>query len=308
MRPPGGPPLKLDPEGLAVAIREGGRVLDRFLFEHRRAITRLFGGLDMFAGTGEILVGGRLLGIGASTSEVGIGLPAVLAGSWMILHGHDTNVTGWRALVTGNPQKTTAQQLLRRLGLSERQADAAELALSMLGGGSAIRSGRKLVDEAVNRELTRRALLAFDESVALTVRSEGNSLWSRVDILKRGDAWEVFDAERTGYLRTPKAKTFDQVSSDGRVVVSNKTLDLQRETYLRTDRKAIFTTLRGYINAAASYTPVHPQTKKMLKAPERRLHLLFRFGDSAEGQALQIAAAEQYAKDMGVILKVEYAF
>lgn len=308
MHVPGAPPLRLDPESVGRAIGAGGRVLDHFLFEHRRSVTRLLGALDMFVGLGETVTGARLAGVGAAASEGGVGVPVLLAGGWMVGHGYDASVAGWRALITGEPQKTTTQKLLRRLGLTDGQADAAEVTLSVLSGGIAVRGGRKFLDQAVNRELARRALLAFDERAALTVGAQGKSLWTEANIRERGDLWEIFDAKRTGYLRTPNAKAFDQISPDGRVAISNKTLDLQRETYLRTDRKGLYKKLRSYINDAASFAPVHPLTKEVLKSPERRLNLLLRFGDSVEGQALQIAAAEQYAKEMGVILKVEYAF
>lgn len=307
MRRPGGRPPRVDVDDIARIARGVQAKVDAFIVDNRRTIIRLQGALDTFLGAGEVIAGTALVGIGAPTSEFGVGLPALAAGAWMIFHGHDVGSTGWRALITGEPQETNLRRLLRQFGLSDRQVDSIELGAGLASGVYGAKVGSRILDQAVKRELARRALAAFNEKTALTVLSGRKSLWDEADIRARGDAWELYDAGRTGYIRTPNAKVFDQLSPDGRVAVSNKTLDLQRETYLRTDRKALFKKLKSYVEDAGKFQPTHPKTKEKLILAERRVHLLLRFGDSVDGQAAQIMAAEQYAKDLGVVLKIDYA-
>lgn len=295
------------PEEHSKDLAEASEKFDAFVVKHEKTITRILGGLQAIGGGFEIVGGAAILGGGTVASGGLASIPAGLAAFWMITNGYENGQAGFRALVTGEPSPTNLNRLLRDLGLSEPSADTVEL---LLGGGGAVagaKVGRRALEKAVEEELARRALRAFDAKLALDVRVAGRSLWDVPDIRLRGAAWEEFDVRRTGYQWTPNARAFDQISSDSRVFVSNKSLDLQRETYLRADRKALFFKIKGYIQEAATHTPRDPRSGLPIPAPQRRLHLLLRFGDSVPGQALQIAAAEQYAKEMGVILKVEYA-
>lgn len=258
----------------------------------------------------EVVGGAGLVGVGgAATPAGGSGLVVAGVGAWLVWNGHDNAVAGVHALITGEPKPTSLNKLLRGLGLSGPDADAAELYLGLAGGAGSARVGRAAVEKAARRELARRALLAFDTAVALRVTApDGRSLWSVADIRLRGDLWEAFDAKRTGFRRTPHAAAFDQVSADGSVAISNKTLDLQRETCLRTDRRALYHKVKGYIDDAFFGMPRHPNTREPLPLAKREVRVLLRHGDSVPGQALQLAAAEEYARSLGVKLVIEYAF
>jgi hypothetical protein len=74
-------------------------------------------------------------------------------------------------------------------------------------------------------------------------------------------------------------------------------------------RNAVYNTLAGYIDRVAAFRRGRRQSFRINGAllRERRLHVLFPAGEVLPGQALQIAAAEQYAAQRGVILQVEYA-
>lgn len=286
----------------AVAAR-----VDAFVIKHRKAIIRTLGGIQTFDGLAEAGTGMRLAFAGDATAGTGVGAIGTALGVWMVFHGYDNFEAGIWALVTGYPQETNLFRTLRGFELSEPAAQRVELALSggvLLGGGLV---ARRQAQALMRASLLRRTLRAFDPARALDVRRAGVSIWEIRDIRLRGDAWEEFDAARTGFQRYPYAKTFDQISSDWRVAISNKTLDMYRETYLRTDRKALFNKLRGYIDDAAGFTPVDPTMRMARPTSEKRIHLLLRFGDTVPGQELQIAAAEQYAKDLGIILQIEYA-
>jgi hypothetical protein len=296
-----------DHEELGRDMVEAAATVDAFVAKHRKTITRLLGGLQAIGGGFEIVAGSALLSGGAATSEFLVGVPAVVAGAWMVQNGYDNGQAGFRALATGEPSPTNLNLLLRELGLSEPSADTVEMLLGAGGAAGGAKLGRRALDKAVEEELARRALRAFDLRLALDVRAAGRSLWTVPDIRLRGEAWEKFDVQRTGFEWRPNDPVFDQISRDGRVAISNKTLDLRRETYLRADRKALFFTLRRYIRSTATFVPRVRRIDQAPKLEERRLHLLLPFGDAVPGQALQIAAAEQYAKEWGVILKVEYA-
>lgn len=127
------PPGSAEAARLGRAIAEGDPRVDAFLRKHEKTITRLLGATQALAG-GIEFVGGVALGAGGSaTSEVGVGIPVALVGGWMVKNGYDNASTGWRALVTGEPQETGLHQALRGLGLKEDAATAVELLLS--GGG-----------------------------------------------------------------------------------------------------------------------------------------------------------------------------
>lgn len=91
--------------------------------------------------------------------------------------------------------------------------------------------------------------------------------------------------------------------------MSNKTLDLVRPGYSRVDRNAVFNTLAGYIDRIATFQGGRVGTYGILRSEirEQRLHVVFPAGEVLPGQVLQIAAAEQYAIQRGVVLQVEYA-
>lgn len=295
------------PAELGADMAAGAARIDAFLSRHHKAITRLLGGVQWVGGGAEIIASIPVWAAGAAASETGVGLLAWGIAAWMDRNGYDNLDTGWRALITGEPQETDLHRTLRRIGLNDGQASAAEILLSGGGAIAAARIGRGALAKAAEVELVRRTARAFDPGLALEVRSAGRSLWLDADIRSRGDAWEAFDALRTGYRRFPHAPVFDQISQDGRIAVSNKTLDLYRETYLRNDGRALFATLKRYIDAAATYAPRDPDSNKLFPLSQRWIHLLLRSGDSVPGQALQLAAAEQYAKGLGVHLMVEYA-
>jgi len=296
------------PEDLNRSMMEASDRSERFVREHPTEITRALGALQTIIGGLEMVGGVALVTGGGATSEIGVGIPVALAGAWVVTSGYQNAEAGWHALLTGEPQETSLRKALRSMGLSDVQADSVELVLSGASGATALKAGSKAIDRAARRALLRQSLRPFDPSEALSVTSDGRSLWAQTIIRKRGDAWEEFDARRTGFIRTERAKAFDQISPNGRTAISNKTLDSQRETYLRRDRRQLYNTLKKYIGQAAVHAPNHPWSGLPLAPSERRIHLLLRFADSVPAQALQIAAAERYAKEMGVILQIEYAF
>ncbi|MDP1632741.1 MAG: hypothetical protein Q8L66_15100 [Caulobacter sp.] len=296
--------------GLSARARSGmaagGARLSAFVDKHHKEITRVLGAAQALGGGVEAVGGVAVAASGAATSGTGAGILVAGVGAWMVTNGYDNLTTGWNALLTGEPQETTLHKNLRGLGLKDDHATAVEILLS--GGGLVgARLGGHAFEQAAKAELLRRAARAFDPKAALPLRVSGGAIWEVKDIRLRGDAWEAFDAKRTGYNRYPHAPVLDQISADGKIAVSNKTLDLHRETYLATDRKALYQTLKRYIDQAARYTPASRKLKQPLRLSERRIHLLLRSGDAAPGQALQLAAAEAYAERAGVILKVEYA-
>lgn len=297
----------VSPSNVRRAVKQGAARLEVFLIKHRRELTRILGGIQALSGGAEFIGGASLGVVGIGTSEVGVGIPISLLAGWMVANGFDNAQAGWRALVTGDPQETSLYQALRGIGLGDKSASAVEVFLS---GGVGL-AGAKVSRAALNRTayaaLERRAALPFDLGRALHVQSNGRSLWAEFDIRVRGEAWERFDVGRTGFRWYPNGKVFDQISSDEMIAVSNKSLDLMRETYLRTDRRALYQTLKKYVDQAADYTPISPETHSPMAIRRREIHLLLRFGDALPAQALQIAAAEEYAIARGVHLKVEYA-
>jgi len=297
-----------DSKRIGQDMADSAERLDAFIEKHQSEIVRLVGGFQLVGGTLEVVAGTAIGTGGVATSEVVIGLPIAAAGAWLVWNGYDNAQAGWHALVTGEPKPTSLHKLLRDFGLRETTANNVELILGVAGGAAGARLGEAAFEAAARRELARRALRAFDRTTALSVGTPSGSIWKEKDIRSRGDIWEGFDASRTGYIRTPNAAVFDQISPNGTVAISNKTLDLQAETYLRSDRRALYSTAKRYIDRAAAYTPLDPRTKVPLPYARREVRLLLRFGDSVPGQALQLAAADEYAKSVNVKLLVEYAF
>lgn len=293
-------------------LREAGRIFRdavghatgevlAFLILNQESIIRTLGALQAAGGATEASVGFSLAQQGARSPFLG---PVVAAlGSWMVVNGFDNFDAGWRTLTTGQSHETNLHRILTGWGLSDGQANLVEL---LLGGGTAVgaaRSSHAAFARQVQAGLAARTLAPFTAR-PLTVRSNGRSLWEARDIQEAGEAWERFDAARTGYRLT--SRTFpgvDQISADGRVVISNKTLNTRLSSYQANDR-ALFERLGRYIRQLAAFPPTH---LSHLQPRERRLHLLLPAGEAAPGQALQLAAAEAYASARGIILTVEYA-
>lgn len=292
---------------LSRSVRERAAQTELFLLKHRRELTRILGAIQAIGGGAEFVGGGALGVIGVGTSEVGVGIPISLLAGWMVKNGFDNAIAGWRALVTGDPQETNLYQALRGIGLDDNSASAVEVLLSGGAGIAGAKLSRSALDRAAMAALERRVTRPFDPRFALDVQLGGRSLWAEIDIRKRGEAWELFDVKRTGFRWYPNGKVFDQISADGTIAVSNKSLDSMRDTYLRTDRRALYLTLKKYVDQAAEFTPFNPTTRLPMELRRREVHLLLRFGDALPAQALQLAAAEEYANRRGVHLMVEYA-
>lgn len=185
---------------------------------------------------------------------------------------------------------------------------------SLLAGGvsaGAARLTRARLLEAAERGLAQRALAPF-AGEPLRVRAGALRIWDEINIQVRGEAWEAFDARRTGFLRAPSTfRVFDQANEAFDVAISNKTLDLALAGYSRMDRNAVYNTITGYIDRVAAFREGRIGTffitGSRLRLRQRRLHLLLPAGEALPGQALQIAAAEQYAVQRRVVLQVEYA-
>ncbi len=298
-----------DLEGLDVAMRAQKREVQQFIERNRGAINRTLGALQMLGGGGEMVAGVVGVGAGVATSETGVGVAVAAMSAWMVTNGYDNFTTGWRALLTGNPQQTNLHTALRGLGLSEDQATATEI---LLAGGTSVGATRLTnagLREAAERGLAQRALSQFGAE-PLNVRAGALRIWDEPSIEIRGEAWEVFDSQRTGLLRTPRTfRVFDQVNDERDVAISNKTLDLALPSYSRGDRNAVYNTIASYIDRVAAFRESRLDGFEIVggRLRERRLHILFPAGETLPGQALQIAAAEQYAAQRNVILQVEYA-
>lgn len=275
-----------------------------FLVLHREDLIRILGAVQAASGAAEVYGGGVAIVGGLLTIAEGGALVAAL-GVWMVANGIDNVDTGWRILTTGRAHTTHLYQILRDWGLSDSEASWTEVAIA--GGPGAV-SG------LTRRAVRRRALAAVEARAldpftapALQVRSGGRSIWSEASIQPAGEAWEYFDAGRTGYRVTRSGfPGVDQISPDGSVVISNKTLNVMGSSYQASDT-AVLRRLRTYINQLAAYPSARTRTLGGVDPIERRLHLLLPSGRSAPGQALQLEAAQAYARARGIILQVEYA-
>lgn len=285
--------------------------IDEWLVRNRDPITRVFGGLQAVGGGFEIVDGVVLVGGGAATSEVGVGIPVAALGAWSVTNGYDNVVAGWNALLTGRPQDTNLRKTLRAMGLTDAQADATELLLGGFSAGAIGRLTRREIEAAALRGLQRRALNTL-KPVTLPVSYKGVSIWKEPDIRARGLAWEEFDRKRTGYDPTPtNYDVIDQISRNGRVVVSNKTIDITSPTYTSTERNALSSALKRHTDSLAGMklnrrAPLNDKAR-LSRIRERRLHVLLPAGRVLPGQAAQIAGAETYANERGIKLVVEYA-
>jgi hypothetical protein len=142
------------------------------------------------------------------------------------------------------------------------------------------------------------------------VRAGAVRIWDEPNIALRGEAWELFDAQRTGFLRLPRGTpVFDQLDDLSGTAVSNKTLDLVQRSYSRSDRNAVFNTLAGYVDhiELALQGRVRGLRSYRNRIRSGRLHVLMPADEMLPGQELQIAAAQSYAESRGIVLHVEYA-
>lgn len=294
---------------IEVGFRSASREVQQFLARNRGSVTRVLGALQAFGGAAEVLGGAGAVGAGVATSEAGVGIAIAGAGAWMVANGYDNFSAGWRALLTGHPQNTNLNTLLRQLGLSDEQATATEI---LLAGGVATGAARlngEALEQAAQAALAQRAARIFARE-QLNVRIGARRIWDEPNIELRGEAWEAFDASRTGFARTPRGfPVFDQYDSMSLTAVSNKTLDLVRPGYSLADRNRVYNTLAIYVDRAAAFQRARGPGFELFATEirYRRVHVLFPAGEALPGQALQIAAAEQYAAQRGVTLQVEYA-
>lgn len=284
------------------AIGRATGEVEAFLILNEERITRFFGGLQAVGGAAEAGAGVAVARAGGATPAAPI---ALLLGTWMTANGIDNFDTGMRSLITGEPHETNLNRILRGWGLSERDAALTEM---LLGGGTglaSVRVSRAALARQVDAALARRALEAFSEN-ALDVRVSGRSIWRERNIQTMGEAWEAFDVQRTGYRQTSRFyPAFDQFSPDGLVGISNKVVDVTAPTYGRTGR--LYVTLRDYIDEAADYPPPRWRGTLLALPRERRVHVLLPHARPTPGQALQMAAAEAYARNRGVIIVFEYS-
>lgn len=282
------------------AIGRATGEVEAFLILNEERITRFFGGLQAVGGAAEAGAGVAVARAGGATPAAPI---ALLLGTWMTANGIDNFDTGMRSLITGEPHETNLNRILRGWGLSERDAALTEM---LLGGGTglaSVRVSRAALARQVDAALARRALEAFSEN-ALDVRVSGRSIWQVRSIERLGEGWEAFDAQRTGYRLTSRFfPGVDQISRDGRVVVSNKTLNTAGSSY-QANNTAMFNRLKIYVDQLVAFPPPHLRD---LRPVERRLHLLLPAGRPVPGHALQLSALEAYARARGVVLQVEYS-
>lgn len=301
------PPVELPTwEDVQVGYRAASREVQQFLERNRDPITRVLGGVQAAAGAGEALGGVATVAGGVATTEVGVGVAVAAAGAWMVTNGYDNFLTGWRALTTGSPQETNLHTALRRLGLSEEQATATEILLAGGASAGAARLTREALEQAAIAELNRRAIEAFARQ-PLNVRVGNRRIWDVPGIKERGEGWEVYDAQRTGFQLTPSSfVAIDQIHRESGTIVSNKIMDLALTSYSREGSNRVYNRLASYIDRVHVFSGragwiSHNEIR------ERRLHVLFPSGEALPGQELQIAAAQQYAESLGVVMQIDYA-
>lgn len=282
------------------AISRASGEVQAFMIMNEERITRFLGLVQAASGAAEAGSGVAVVVGGAGTPLAPV---TTALGSWMVRNGYDNFDTGLRVLVTGEHHETNLNRVLRGWGLSEQDAALTEMLLSggtTLGG---LRAARVGLSRTVQASLARRAVEAFSEN-ALDVRVGGRSIWSEGSIERLGEAWEAFDAQRTGFRLTSRFfPGIDQISADGRIVVSNKTLNTAGRSY-QANNSAVLTRLKTYVDQLVAFPP--PRLRH-IQPVERRLHILLPHGRPAPGQALQLAALEAYGEARGIVVQIEYS-
>lgn len=94
---------------------------------------RFLGGLKMVGGALETAAGVSLVGVGAATSEIGIGIPIAAAGVFVTAHGADTTQSGFRTMIDGRPVDSFTSQGLQGLGMSRPAANLTDAGISVVG-------------------------------------------------------------------------------------------------------------------------------------------------------------------------------
>jgi RHS repeat-associated protein len=104
--------------------------------------SRIWGGAKAVGGVVEAGAGAFLVGIGAATSEVGVGLPLIALGGMIGTHGLDTAQAGLREAATGEPTDTETSRLMQARGVSRERANQYDAGLSAIGtfGGAGARA------------------------------------------------------------------------------------------------------------------------------------------------------------------------
>ncbi len=277
----------------------------REFIQRNRVKIRTAGLLQAAGGVGEGGLGAAALVGGLATAPEG-GLLATGAGAWMVARGYDDLDTGLKTLISGEPHESGFTATLKGFGFTDREAEGISILTAGVTPSAALRMGRRGLDDAIERALLKDALQPFGPGLKLT---RDGSFWREVDIMKRGVAWEDVDLKITGFKRLPAGfKTFDQVSQDGRVAVSNKTLDIERDFYKDTAHKRVQARMKQMIDDVAGWKRgTSPRTELPQGPPsERRLHLLLPSGRAVPGQTMQMAAAASYAKSRGVFLSISF--
>ncbi len=282
-----------------------------YLEANPEVAVKIAGAVQVASGAGQLIGGVVLTGVSAAGAATGVGaVPGAVGmtvGIWSAANGVDNLETGWRTIVTGEPQDTRLNQILVRSGVPRQYADAAELTLAAVTTGG-IASAAKLTQRELAARAKRGAEIAAAKHLAQKpddVLGNGQSIWTNPDITVRGERWEVFDNKRTGYLRTKKNfKTFDQFDPKTGTAVSNKTLDLTKPTYTAADKGKTFQKLKGYGDAIADFK----DEKNALPGPilRREARVLLPHGKPTPGQILELQAAQEYFNERGMTLKIFY--
>jgi RHS repeat-associated protein len=174
-----GNPIKLvDPEGL------GG--WDRFL-----------GGLKAVGGAFETAAGVALVGVGAATSEIGIGIPIAAAGVFVTAHGADTVGSGVRTAIKGEQVDSFTSQGLQAAGLGRRTANLVDAGIGVVGtlGASAVTRAPAVGAEGLAHLTTAESAAAIEATQTL---GRGGTIYAGPAAL--ADASGVGITLRTGLL------------------------------------------------------------------------------------------------------------
>jgi hypothetical protein len=93
--------------------------------------------MQTVGGAAEGLVGLAVIGVGAATSELGIGIPIMVGGTIIAGHGVSNMEAGTRTALTGRSAQTIVSRGLQATGMSRGQADTADVVIGLVGPGSA---------------------------------------------------------------------------------------------------------------------------------------------------------------------------
>jgi RHS repeat-associated protein len=101
---------------------------------------RFWGGVKMAGGVLEAVGGAAIITAGAATSEIGVGIPLIVAGVFVTMHGCDVASSGAMTMLKGEQVDSLSSQGLQVAGMTRTQANVLDAEVSIIGslGSSAV--------------------------------------------------------------------------------------------------------------------------------------------------------------------------